>query len=100
MGLGNRDMLEKTWIFNASQYVLFGLMLGVEMIIPDVPKDVKTQLKRQAHLVSKVIRKDPDEVEDTQELIVTAKAGETQLHEDDDDAPARSRSSTQSFLAD
>ena len=44
--LGTRDLLSKTWIFNASQYVLFGLMLGVEMIIPDVPKDVKTQLKR------------------------------------------------------
>merc|ERR1711988_595567 len=62
--LGTRDVLTKTWIFNASQYVLFGLMLAMEIMIPDVPKDVRTQLKRQAHIVSKVIRKDPDEAED------------------------------------
>ena len=66
--IGTADALVKTWAFNATQYVLFGLMLAMSLLISDVPKDVKTQLARQEHLRSKCVRRDPDEAEDTNEV--------------------------------
>jgi hypothetical protein len=86
--LGTRDMLAKTWIFNASQYVLFGAMLGLEMLIPDVPKDVKIQLKRQAHLVAKVIEKNPDEAEDVDDMKSVIANAEIKLFQSEDAEPA------------
>ena len=52
---------ERCFAFFVCQYLVFMLMAGVGVAIPDIPEDVEIQMKRRGFLVSKLIDGTPDE---------------------------------------
>ena len=45
----------KVWLFFIFQYIIFGTMIAVSILIPDIPESCETQLKRQEHFNANVI---------------------------------------------
>ncbi|KAJ8600364.1 hypothetical protein CTAYLR_000698 [Chrysophaeum taylorii] len=50
----------RVWAYLVFQYVVFSLMLALEIAVDDVPDAVALQLKRQAFVCSKLIDRNPD----------------------------------------
>ncbi|KAH8056143.1 intracellular chloride channel [Aureococcus anophagefferens] len=63
-------------------YIVFTLMVGLMIVVPDQPEDVEIQLKRQRFLVSKLIDQTPDEMDSTATTAATS-------DDDDVEAPLR-----------
>ncbi|KAH8065412.1 intracellular chloride channel [Aureococcus anophagefferens] len=64
-------------------YIVFTLMVGLMIVVPDQPEDVEIQLKRQRFLVSKLIDQTPDEMDSDSD------DGGDDVDDDDVEAPLR-----------
>lgn len=66
--LDDFTLSSRIWIFFTFQWLLIVLQQVIAYIIPDEPLDFKIQLRRQAHIVSKVIDKVPDEEDEEDDM--------------------------------
>ncbi|KAH8071035.1 intracellular chloride channel [Aureococcus anophagefferens] len=74
---------QRSFGFFLVQYIVFTLMVGLMIVVPDQPEDVEIQLKRQRFLVSKLIDQTPDEMDSDSD------DGGDDVDDDDVEAPLR-----------
>ena len=78
-------MYDKAWLFIVFQYVMFGLMFLLALLVDDVPEGVATQVERMHYLSEKLI----DKVTDDDETVDKRKSWIAKQIEvaDEDDPP-------------
>merc|ERR1740130_171958 len=58
------DLTRRQEVFVAYIMMIFGILFVIDMVVPDVPVGVDIQLQRQEFIVSKVVARIPDNVDD------------------------------------
>mmetsp|Transcript_2675 Transcript_2675/g.4513 ORF Transcript_2675/g.4513 Transcript_2675/m.4513 type:complete len:767 (+) Transcript_2675:110-2410(+) len=64
---------QEVWIFIIMQYLVFGVMRFFANLVEDVPFDVQVQIKRSAHIESKLILQVPDDAGDVDRSLMVDK---------------------------